>query len=208
MELISLTKNTLAEFTHNLRQTLEAPWDFSSSQNYLRLDQISAVTRQDLINDIGTPTKDPLMESLHLLVEEGQYYRVENIVLGLNEVFKSYLKNITLENQEIITRRFLEFLHLFFIFLTENCFPYTEKMWEVISAMIKPTGLFLIKEKFITAIPIFFESVALLGKQASRKGLSTGALQHGFRISELFCRNYGGQEECALIQNLRQNLEN
>jgi hypothetical protein len=51
--------------------------------------------------------------------------------------------------------------------------------------MSKPVGLFLVKKKFTEAAPVFFEFAASLGKQASRKGLSTGTLQHAFRISEM-----------------------
>ncbi|WP_089612229.1 hypothetical protein [Dehalobacterium formicoaceticum] len=203
-----MTESSLQQFTLRIQQTLTAPWDFTCLQNYLRLDQVGEATRQALNDDSGIPAKNPLMEAFNLLIEEGQNYRIENIILGINEVFKSYLKNLTSENQDGVTQHFLEFLKMFFIFLTEDCFPYTEKMWEVISTMIKPTGLFLIKESFTTAIPTFFECTALLGKQASRRDLSTGTLQHAFRIAELACRNSGNQEGCTLIQNLRQNLEN
>lgn len=198
----------LQKFTLHLQQTLNEPWDFTCPADYLRLDQIDEVNHDNLSRDTSLPGPDPLIDAFNLIIDQARNLYIENIIFGINEIFKSYLKKINQENQKIVTIRVMDCLKMLFIFITENPFPYTEKIWEVISSMTKPIGLFLIKEGFLEAASVFFEFAASLGKLASRKGLSTGTLQHAFRISELACRNYAGEDLASLLRNLRQNIEN
>ncbi|MEL7564063.1 MAG: hypothetical protein AAGU27_04200 [Dehalobacterium sp.] len=203
-----MTHTGLQKFTLHLQQALSEPWEFTCPDNYIRLDQVNEVTEDNLNEANGLPGPDPLVDAFNLIINQAQNLYTENIVFGINEIFKYYLKKLNQENQRIVTTRVMDCIKMLFLFITEDRFPYTEKIWEAISSMSKPVGLFLIKRKFTEAAPVFFEFAASLGKQASRKGLSTGTLQHAFRISELACRNTSGQELSSLVRNLRQNLEN
>lgn len=203
-----MTKTGLQNFTLHLQQVLAEPWEDTAPGSYLRLDQVDQVTLNALVQDQGKPPTDPLIDAFNLIMEQAQSLFAENIVFGINEVFKTYLKKINPENQDNLTDRVLECMKMIFLFITEERFPYTEKIWEAMSAMIKPVGAFLIKERFTTSSIDFFQFAAFLGKHAARKGLSTGSLQHAFRIWELDARSCSCQDLQSLARNLRQNLEN
>jgi hypothetical protein len=202
-----MSDTDLHKFAVRLQQVLSKPWDFTGPKNYICLHHINEVTREMLNGDTGCPEGDPLTDAFNLIIEQAQHLYAENIVLGINEILKTYLKRVNEENQKAITLRVMECLKLLFQFITGDNFPYTEKIWEAISLMTKPVGLFLIRERLFAACAVFFESAAFLGRQAARKGLSTGILQHAFRISELASRKASHPELASLLQNLRQNLE-
>lgn len=203
-----MTQTKLQDFALHLKEILDESWDFTAGENYIRLDQINEVTKLSLNQDNGLPGPDPLTNAFNLIILQAQNLYAENIVLGINEIFKTYLKKINQENQKMITHRVMECVKMLFLYVTEDNFPYKEKIWEAISSMAKPLGLYLIKEGYPVAAQTFFDFTAYLGKQASRKGLSTGTLQHAYRISELACRKYSYRELTSLLGNLRQNLEN
>lgn len=198
----------LHKFALQLQQVLNEPWDFTNPENYIHLDQVGEVTRDSLNQDTGLPGVDPLVDAFNLIMEQAQNLYAENIVLGINEIFKAYLTKISESNQKKISLRVMDCMKMLFQFIMGDSFPYTEKLWEDMCFMTKPVGLFLIKEGYFEACSIFFESAAFLGKQASRKGLSTGILQHSFRIAELACRNSSCPDLVPTLQNLRRNLEN
>lgn len=159
------------EFAQHLQMVMSEPWDFTQPENYIFLNQVNEVTRDDLTKDTGLPRVDPLIDAFNLIIEQAQNLYVENIVFGINEIYKTYLKKINQENQKVVSQRVMECIKMLFQFITEDSFPYKEKIWEGISSMTKPVGLFIINEGFLEACPVFFESTACLGKQASRKGL-------------------------------------
>ncbi|HHT64402.1 MAG: hypothetical protein ACOX4H_12420 [Bacillota bacterium] len=202
-----MAQESLQKFMLRLKQVLDEPWDLAGPKGYIHLKELDEVTREMLNRDTGFTEANPLIDAFNLIIEQAQNLYAENIVFGINEIYKTYLKKISVESQVILTHRVMDCMKMLFQFFITDSFPYTERIWETFSSMTKPVGLFLIKEGFWAACPVFFESTALLGKQAARKGLSTGTLQHAFRISELTCRNLSHWELASLLQNLRQNLE-
>ncbi|ATW23493.1 hypothetical protein [Candidatus Formimonas warabiya] len=201
-------KSGIQNFTATLKEILDDPWDLPETNDYIRLDTIGEVCPDHLLRDNSLPPADPLVDAFNIIIEQAQNLFVDNITLGMNEILKAYLKKINPGNQSLLTSRVIEYVHLIFLFITKESFPYTEKIWEDMSAMAKPVGICLIRNNLTQASLLFFEFLAGLGKQAARTGLSTGTLQHGFRVWELNARDCSCTEVESLVRNLRQNLEN
>ncbi len=201
-----MEKTDLKQFTSDLQKILNRPWN-SPDNHYIRLDQVKEVNRESLSKDNGLPPTDPFIDAFNLIIEQAQNLFVDHINLGLNEVLKSYLKKINQENEQNLTSRVMECIRSIFVFISKDSFPYTEKIWGTLSSMAKPVGIFLIQNGFASASALFFEFIADLGKQAARQGLSTGTLQHGFRVWELNSRDNLIVDLESQLRNLRQNLE-
>ncbi|MGI6711564.1 MAG: hypothetical protein ACOX4L_02365 [Bacillota bacterium] len=195
-------------FVGQLKEILNNPWE-PQTQNYLRLDNVNEIDLTELKNDaVNLPPADPLNEAFNLIIRQIQSMLLENVLFGLNEIYKAYLRNIDKNNQCNLTCRLTDHLYLLFIFITKNSFPFLEQVWEIICSMSKPVGLFLIKNGFSQGASYFIEFLACIGKQAARHSLNTRTLQHVFRMLELTAQDHHWEEMKSQLQNLRQNLEN
>lgn len=191
-----------------IREALQSPWDQPQSVPYIQLDQIPEVSAEILARDQELiPQADPLSDACQMVLRQARNYSYTNTVFGINEIYKAYLQKLTVENQKQLTEKLTLHLEFIFPYVTGDEFPYTEKVWEWISASAKPVSSFLVKNNFRQAAFVFLEFIAVLGKQAARKNLSTGTLQHVFRILELKAEDYNWDELKLKIKNLRQNLE-
>lgn len=196
------------KFIQRIHEILNNPLDFPESNNYLKLDEINDIS-YDLLNEKANnlPPADPLKDAFNLILRQARVLHLDNLLLGLNELLKAYLKNINQKNQQQISDRVLQRIQLIFLFITKENFPYTEEVWESLSASAKPVGLFLLKNNFPEATKLYFEFMASMGKQAARKNLSTRTLQHVFRAWENAAQSQHWEKIASHARHLRQNLE-
>jgi len=196
-------------FVVNLREILSASWEAEVPSEYLRLDETDVVDYSLLQADINhLPPADPLSDAFTLIMDQLLNLHLDNMLLGLNEIYKAYLGKINPKNQDRLTHRLISKLKLFFHYMTEKNFPYTEQVWEAMCSMAKPVGLFLVRNGLSPAASLFLEFMSIAGKQAARNDLNTRTLQHVFRVLELAVQEVQWEEMKSLLQNLRQNLEN
>lgn len=195
-------------FITHLRQVLNGPQPEIKSEPFLRLDQVREISPAALEADSSAiPPPDPVADAYHLIVSQLKYLNIDNVILGINELMKNYLKNINPANQQLLTEKTMDRMLLFFLLATEENHPFSEKLWECLSACAKPVGLFLMDQNLSEAFSLYIQFMGTIGKRAARKNLSTGSLQHVLRVLEARTAQKPWKEACFQIKNLRQNLE-
>lgn len=191
-----------------LRQVLNGPQPEIESGSFLRLDHVREISPAELAADNSAlPPPDPVADAYHLIVSQFKYLNIDNLILGVNELMKNYLKNINHTNQQCFTEKNMDRIVLLFLLATEENHPFSEKLWEYLSASTKPVGLFLMEQELSEAFSLYIQFMGTIGKRAARKNLSTGSLQHVFRILEARTAQKSWKEACFQIKNIRQNLE-
>ncbi|MDD2496880.1 MAG: hypothetical protein PHT78_08755 [Desulfitobacteriaceae bacterium] len=195
-------------FISHLREILQEPWEKANLGHFLHLSKTPEVTPENLLADKNSiPPSDPLTDACQTIIQQARELSLANTLNGINEIYKEYLRQVTLESQCSLTKSLTENLELVFLYIISDNFPYSQKTWEWISASAKPVALYLLKNDLPQAAAMYLEFLSRSGKLAAKKNLRTGTLQHVFRILELRTGDLNWKELTLKIKNLRQNLE-
>lgn len=180
--------------------------DNNLTPNYVDLAECYKVLEDDLNISEKLPY-NPLSEAFCLIVTELSRNNLDTSKIGVNELFKFYLRKIGKNNQGNCTHLFLIRINYIFVFSLLPSFPFREFLWKYICKCIQPVGFYLLEKQLIDACLIFSDYVASIGKIAAREGLPTDKLQHYLRMTETKALEIGLDQLAGHVKNHRHNLE-
>lgn len=194
-----------AEFVAELQQVLSMP--AGQHHNYVDLSTVKKIEREMLFKPNDLPDNDPVELAFEMLLVEVQNEHLDKVMLGLNELFKSYLRNISTANESTITHEYCK--RIMYLFRRSlNTFCYSEEVWTYLGNCFKPLSLYLLDRKLIKACETFWDYASRMGKQAAKHGLHTDRLQRSLRVFEVEAEEQQQNELASLVRSLRHNLEN
>lgn len=197
---------TCADFVANLQRILKIPSE-SSQEKYFDLSTVNTIDKEELFRTPDLPVNDPVELAFELLLVEIEKEHLDKVIFGFNELFKSYLRNLTPGNQKELTDHYCKrILYLFRRSL--NTFCYSEEVWIYLGNCFRPISLYLLEQQLLAACATFWEYASKMGKLAMKHGLHTDRLQRSLRIFEVEADEQGYSQLAALVKNLRHNLEN
>lgn len=198
---------TCTDFIKKLQEILTIPLDETKQESYLNLKEVDRLKPEDLLRENDLPMNDPTELAFEMLLREVQQEHLDKVMLGLNELFKSYLRNLNDHNQAQLTGRYCKrIVYLFRRSLDTFC--YSEEVWDFLSCCLKPVSIYLLQQGFYTACELFWEYASQMGKLAAKHNLHTDSLQRSLRIFEVYAEENNCQDLAAFAKNLRHNLEN
>lgn len=196
-----------ADFIKKLQEILTMPGDQTKQAKYLNLKEVDRVNPEDLLQGNDLPPSDPLELAFEMLLKEVQQEHLDKVMLGLNELLKSYLRNLNDHNQAQLTSQYCK--RIVYLFRRSlNTFCYSEEIWDFLSYCFKPVSIYMLQQGFYTACKMFWEYASQMGKLAVKHNLHTDSLQRSLRIFEVFAEENHCQELADFAKNLRHNLEN
>ena len=204
----SQTIDNLQDFVKNLQGLLKNPINFIEDSHYLDLSITKSLCREKLIERKDLfPSHSPLSEAVCLIIHSMQGCNLSKTKMGINELLKVYLFNITNDNQEECTEVFLGFIYEIYLYSLKDDYPYTDLLWGYLSKCFFPIAMFLIEEGYVEGCKIFLSNVATMGKIAAQKGLHTSNIQEFLHTLELRAHELGYEELGGVAKNHRFNLE-
>lgn len=194
----------VAEIQNNLVQ-----YTFSQEQEgYLDISSINKVNEQTLRGAMNKlPPPDPLINALALILTTMQGGPFDFTRLSINELLKSYLYQVTTENQEACTQKYLNCVYEIYLCMIAQGYPFQELLWEYLSQCFNTISKYLIEHRLAEGCQVFLNKVATMGKSAAGQGLHTSSIQHFLHNLEVRAREEGFMELADSARNHRFNLE-
>jgi len=205
--------NTLVNFAKSIQELLALPLDIKKESNYLdlsqnTLSQNTPIDKNTLLEKIKTlPEENPLAEAVFLVIQTMEQNHLTKAKIGINEIFKAYLRNIDQENQKECTEIFTDYFFEIYLYSLQKCFPYTDLFWSYLSSCFHTVSQYLVETGCIEGCEVFLQKIAAMGKTAAQKGLHTSNIQHLLHTLELRARELGYDELANTAKNHRFNLE-
>lgn len=197
-----------AEYVRELKSILSEPLFLEESPGYLDLSGAKSLDREILTSSSAQlPDSDPLTKALGLILTTMEKGPFKLTCLGINELLKAYLIQVSQENEEACTKCFLDCIYEIYLFGLLDTYPYTDLFWEYLSLCFDTVSKYLIDRKFIVGCQVFLIKVSTMGKWAAQKGLHTSSIQHFLHNMEDWARKEGFSELADSAQNHRFNLE-
>lgn len=195
-------------FITNIRQILtQINQDTFAQTTYVNLAECcDQAELRDWFNH-DTPPADPLIDAFHLILEAAAKSQVDLIKYGVNEICKSYLQLVTLENEKIISIYYFKRLELIFQRCLMRDFPYPNEVWNYLGGCINTVGLFLLEQQLQLGTKELLQTFYHMGKSAALRGLQTASTQGYFRVLENKALEKGFEGIAASAKNFRFNLE-
>ena len=192
----NIMADTGTDYPHKTSEYLDLA-DLNADKYYC-LDQ--------LISNEATPV-DPLSEVLAITLQQVQLGQVDKVKLAINELLKDYLVKVNSENQNYLTKAYLNRLKQIFTRCMQSDFPFHDEVWDYIGSCVKSVGLCLFERECFIGVGLLLETVAQMGRNAAHKGLPTSNTQACLRALE----NKAIAKDCTDIalaaKNFRFNME-
>lgn len=194
---------TCAEFVANIQEILAT--QSNQEKYYLDLSIIEKITLEELHRTPDLPPPDPVEMVFELILEEIHREHVDKIIYGLNELYKSYLRQIEEHNQEELSQRYGKRIFYLFNRSLHTCF--VDEVWNFLSQSFRAVSLYLLEKGFLQACFQFWDYAAAMGKLAVKNGLPTDYMQSSLRLFEVQAEEQGHKELSRYIKKLRHDLE-
>lgn len=205
---VIIMEKTTSQFIQELKTLMCQPLCLSESESYLDIAVHKKIFPNMLLADEHyPPPNNPLIQVQAKILQTMQHGPFEYTRLGVNELLKAYLKNVSIEQEDACTRLYLECVYQLYLYSLLGSYPYTELFWDYLNLCFDSVSKFLIEYMCVEACQEFLFKVSLMGKKAAEKNFPTGTIQHSFHNIEIWARSKGFAELADKAKNYRFNLE-
>lgn len=197
-----------ASFVARLQKILAEPMGLEEAGVYLDISTTSQIDRDVLQTSAqGLPPSQPLIQVLAIILLTMARGPFDLTRLGINELLKSYLQQVNIENQEFYTQAYIDCIYQIYLFNLAGDYPFKDLLWEYLSKCFITVGRFLVEQGLVEGCQIFLNRVSTMGKSAAQKGLHTSSIQSFLHNLEVRAREEGFDELADSAKNHRFNLE-
>jgi hypothetical protein len=198
-------QNELQLYLEKLRFHLNSVKIPNENDKYLNLGKCSKLNTNLLMED--KVSYCPLAEANSLMYDALNQRNLDKIMLGINEIFKTYIKIVNENNQEEATHEFMTRIKMIFKISLLNTKPFSNSLWLYVCKCIQTAAFFLLEKKYNNACKLFLEYTAAMGKTVVKEELRTDILQNFLVMFEINTRDNGFYELSDEAKNHRHNLE-
>lgn len=197
-----------APFVAGLQKIFTEEMYWEENTDYLDISASSQINRDALETALRiVPPPQPLIQALAIILLTMEQGPFDLTRLGINELLKSYLRQVNKENQGFCTQAYLNCIYQIYLFNLTGDYPFKDLLWEYLSRCFTTVGRFLVEQSLVEGCQIFLNQVSTMGKSAAQKGLHTSSIQSFLHSLEVRAREEGFTELADSAQNHRFNLE-
>ena len=180
--------------------------EFKNNNSYIDLAIVESVPPAEVLFS-SEPPPDRLAGFQEIIIEEIAKCNLDKIKIGINELMKHLLVQISKDNEEIMAECYMYRLRMLFNRCLMPDFPFQEEIWNYICDCLKTVGSFLVEQGYYEACREIIDTTAGMGRIAALKGLPTGTTQSSLRILENKAMEHGEKQLASVSRNARFNLE-